>query len=54
MGEWEGSSNKIGGSAGKGREVISAVFYEKIRREGICLVEVQSGVGEGGASAEPC
>ena len=24
--------------------------YKKIRREGICLVDVQSGVGEGGAS----
>jgi hypothetical protein len=24
------------------------VVYKKIRREGICLVEVQSGVGEGG------
>jgi hypothetical protein len=23
------------------------VFYEKISRKGICLVEVQSGVGEG-------
>ena len=54
MGEWEGLNNKIGGSAGKGREGTSAVFHEKISREGICLVEMQSGVGEGGASAEPC
>jgi hypothetical protein len=28
--------------------------FIKIKREGICLVEVESGVGEGHASAGPC
>jgi hypothetical protein len=33
---------------------VGNVFYKKIRREGICVVEVQSGVGEEGASVGPC
>jgi hypothetical protein len=33
---------------------VGVVFYKKIRGEGICLVEVQSGVREGSASVGPC
>ena len=32
---------------------VGVVFYKKIRGEGICLVEVQSGVGKRGASTGP-
>jgi hypothetical protein len=34
--------------------VTTVVFYKRIKREGIHLVDVQSGVGEGSASAGPC
>lgn len=29
-------------------EILIVVFYKKIKREGVSLVDVQSGVGEGG------
>jgi hypothetical protein len=35
-------------------DAMCVVFYKKIRREGVCLVDVHPGVEEGGASAGPC